>query len=166
MPKKPNRFVKIDVIKRYIFCSSYDDLFAYGEDGMTQVDFIDYGLGWEKLKTGQKGDTAMFEIVDFCAMCPDDQVAFNKRWEAQDKREKLENEAKKAQAKMRNRIKRLIVNNHYRKLYWLPTYTHGRLLLLFGSAYGFSALESLEAKMGAYCLSLAVSHCLCAFFRV
>lgn len=163
-PKKPSRFTRIEAVKRYLFCSNYDEFFDLGEDGMIQVDFYDYGLGWEKLKKGQSGDTICFEIVDFEAITPEEQIAFERRWERRMAAEKREADAARARHKMRKRIERIILGELVRKYYWVPGLTHGRLVLSIISNHGCQRLTTLEVRLGAYLVALAQSHCLINYF--
>lgn len=164
-PKKPNRFVKIDVVKDYIYCQSYDELFQFGVDGMVQVEYIDYGLGWDKLKRGEQGDTACFEIVSFEVLCPEEQIRLEERFERAERKREAFIKRERARHKMRNRIKRIIMGNHFRKLYWLPSLVHGRLVLAFLSKLGKTsemliAMNPLKVRLGIYLVSLAVAYCL------
>lgn len=159
-PKKPSRFTRIEAVKRYLFCSNYDEFFDLGEDGMVQVDFIDYGLGWENLKRGQSGNTICFEIVDFEAITPEEQIAFEKRWERRIAAEKRESDMRRAKHRMRKRVEKIILGELARKYYWVPSLTHGRLVLSIIANYSFQPLKSLEVRLGAYSVALAQTHCL------
>lgn len=159
-PKKPNRFVKVDTVSRYIFCSNFDDLFNNGVNGMFQVDFVDYGLEWDKLKEGEEGNMVCFEIVDFVASCPKEQAALIRKWERIDRIERARSELRKAKAKMRARIRRIILGNCLKKYYWLPSYTHGRLVLAHLCCIGELSLRSLTARLGLYLVSLVFAQCL------
>lgn len=149
-------------MKRYIFCSNYDELFALGEDYMTQVEYIDYGLGWDKLKPGQQGDQIMYEIVDFEVMSDIEQIEFEKRWEKRLKREEAMIARERARQKMRNRLKRMIMGKYYRQYYWLPGMVHGRLILILSSIMGSRAseLDNQSFRLGIYLCSLAIGYCL------
>jgi len=136
---------------------------------MRQVDYIDYGLGWEKLKRGESGDTVCFEIVDFEVLCPIEQIAFEERWERKQKRIDAEIMRARARSKMRNRIKRIIMGNRIRKLYWLPGLVHARLslsMLAVISSHSrlkmniLEPLSTIEARLGLYVMSLVCSYCL------
>lgn len=161
-PKKHSRFARIESVKRYIFCSSYDDLFLYGTDYMTQVEYIDYGLGWDKLKPGESGDQVMFEIVDFEVMSDIDQIMFEKRWEKQRIKEEAAANREKARKKMRNRVKRALLGKYYRRFYWLPGLVHGRVVLTLTSFLSNrSRLFNCPIfRFGAYVYSLALAYCL------
>jgi hypothetical protein len=159
-PKKPTKFLQIDAIKRYVFCSSFDDLFAYGEDGMVQVDFIDYGLEWAKLKTGQVGDTYCFEITDFEVKCPNEMLRLQARWDKYEKKRLAAEAIEKARKKMAARIKRIILGGYSKKYYWLPSLSHGRCVLAISSIYGANVFSSMSARMGVYLFSLAFTYCL------
>lgn len=129
---------------------------------MTQVEYIDYGLGWDKLKPGQQGDQIMYEIVDFEVMSDLEQIEFEKRWEIKLKREEAIIARERARLKMRNRIKRIIMGKHYRLYYWLPGMVHGRLILMLTSILGgrASELDNLSLRFGVYSCSLAIGYCL------
>lgn len=158
-PKKPTRFTKIDVIKRYVFISSYDELFDLGEDGMRQVDFIDYGLEWEKLPRGATGNTACFEIVDFTAMCPEEQAEFNKKWEAEERMEQQKIDYRRAQRKLHRRIRNILLGCYLKKYRFLPSLVHGRTVLTLMTQHGPRSMETLPVRMGAFLVSLALSYC-------
>lgn len=127
---------------------------------MVQVDFIDYGLGWEKLKKGQSGNTICFEITDFKVSCDEEMLERNRQWEQRERVEKAEIEMRRARHKMRNRIKRIIMGNYFREKYWLPNMVHGRVVLALLSKLGYCSLNSIDSRMGAYVVSLAISYCL------
>lgn len=129
---------------------------------MTQVDYIDYGLGWDKLKPGEQGDQIMFEIVDFEVMSDKEQINFEKRWEKQRRREEAVLARERAKSKMRNRIKRILLGKYYRQYYWLPGLVHGRVMLLLANtaSYRSGLLDSLSFRFGAYVYSLAIAYCL------
>lgn len=159
--------MNIEAVKRYVFCASFDEFFEFGENGMRQVDFIDYGLGWERLKPGQVGDQYCFEIVDFEVLCPEDQIEFERQCEARQKLIDAEIARSRARHKMRNRMKRIIMGGHYRKYYWLPGFMHGRLILAMLSQSApksctrvLGQLCQIDACTGAYVASLALAYCL------
>lgn len=159
-PKKPTRFCEIDVVKRYLYISCFDDLFKNGEDGMVQIEYIDYGLDWAKLKPGEEGNTAVFEITDFTILCPEEQVRWNRILEKQKKKEDELLAWKRAKAKMRTRIRRIILGCCMRKLYWLPSMTHGRNLLALMCAFGNRAIETMGERVGVFLFSFATAYCL------
>lgn len=162
-PKKPSRFTRIGAVKRYLFCSNYDEFFDLGEDGMVQVDFIDYGLGWENLKKGESGNMMCFEIVDFEAITPEEQVLFERRWEKRMEVLNRQEEIRRCKHKMRRRIERIILGGLMRRFYWLPGLTHGRMVLSIISQFGFQSLSTLEVRLGAYLVAMVQSHCLIRF---
>lgn len=127
---------------------------------MTQVDYIDYGLGWETLKRGQKGDTICFEIVDFEAITPLEQIKLEKRWAKEIERQEMEDNRKRAKHKMRKRIERIIIGSNLKKYYWLPKMNHGRNVLALLSNIGYNSLSTLEARLGLYLFSILQSWCL------
>lgn len=165
-PKKPNRFFKIDAIKRYIFCSSYDEAFNHGEDGMVQVDYIDYGLQWDTLKPGQQGDTVCFEITDFTVCCPSDLKKLQAKWDSIERRRESAAKYNKARAKMKNRVKRMILGIYVRKYHWLPSLAHGRFCLIVTHICGTDWISSMSARLGVYLCSLAFAYCFTCFNSV
>lgn len=129
---------------------------------MTQVEYIDYGLGWDSLKPGEHGDQIMFEIVDFEVMSDKEQIDFEKRWERQMRREEAIIARERAKSKMRNRIKRILMGKYYRQYYWLPGLVHGRVLLMIASITSDLSrlMNSVNFRFGAYIYSLAIAYCL------
>lgn len=161
--------MKIDTIKDYIYCQSYDELFKFGVDGMVQVEYIDYGLGWDKLKRGEQGDTICFELVSFEVLCPEEQIKLEERFERAEKRRIAAVERERAKSKMRNRIRRIIMGNHFRKYYWLPNTVHSRMALTFLANFvgnrksqigGLKDMCTISARLGLYVMALGVSYCL------
>lgn len=129
---------------------------------MTQVDYIDYGLGWDKLKPGESGDQVMFEIVDFEVLSDIEQIEFERRWEHQRRIEEAALLRERARMKMRNRVKRVLLGKYYRQYYWLPGLVHGRLILILSSISSERSrmLDDLCLRVGAYVHSLAFAYCL------
>lgn len=124
------------------------------------MDFVDYGLDWVKLKPGQEGDMKCFEIVDFEVLCPEEQVRFNREYDKVLRIQASERAYEVARKKMQARIRRIILGGYSRKYYWLPSLTHGRMILAMSCTFGSSSISSLSVRLGVYLTSLAVSHCL------
>lgn len=127
---------------------------------MTQVEYYDYGLDWAKLKPGQMGNTAVFEIVDFEVICPADKIRFEREEQLIQDRLNSIRKHEAARKKMASRIRRIILNGYMKQFYWLPSLFHGRITLTLLSLFGYCSLDTIEARFGAYLVSLAGSHCL------
>jgi hypothetical protein len=127
---------------------------------MKQVDFIDYGLGWETLKFGEEGDTVCFEITTFEASCPEEVLRVHEEMAEEDRRRNMSIARQRAKAQMRKRLKRMIMGNNYRQYYWLPSFVLGRSLLSILSYFGLKPLTDFSLLLGVEAFSLSMAYCL------
>lgn len=161
-PKKPREelFLKIDVAKRYVFISNYEQLFRLGEDWMVEVDRIDYGRPWESLKEDEEGDTMMFEITDFEVISTEEREAWLKQIEEERKKKELIKRTKMLENRVKNKVKRIIMQEDFRMFYWSPCYTLGRLAMILIGTNCDHIMNSLSARFGLFIYSHTVAYCL------
>lgn len=147
------------MIKTYTFVSNYEQLFRCGVDNMVEVDRFDYGLPWDTLKNDEEGDTVMFEITDYEILSPDEKLKWVDELEKRMWKKKKLKEAKIKMSKIKNRVKRLILQEDYRRFYWAPGYILGRLALTLSYIGLANNLHTLDARVGLFTVAHAISYC-------
>lgn len=126
---------------------------------MVEVDFINYNRPWENLKEDEEGDTMMFEITEFEVSSTEEREAYQRKLEAEKVKRQLERNTRKLESKIRNKLKRIILQDDFRRFYYSPGYILGRSALAMMCLQCDNIMSSLLARFGLYLFSHVVAYC-------